>query len=143
MIKVTLEFSNFSEASHALGVLAGVSASLPLLPKIGADFAPAANPPTAEKTAKAPKAVKPAAEPAVAASQPTAASGQTAAPADEAPTAEAVSALILKFIPVAEHKARAAEVLQQFGVQRGKDLKPEQRAPFMAALGAIADELGI
>jgi hypothetical protein len=59
------------------------------------------------------------------------------------PTPEQVSAAIIKFLPNPEAKAAAARVLADFGVQRGKDLKPEQRAPFLAALGVAGAAFGI
>lgn len=58
-------------------------------------------------------------------------------------TAEQVSAAIIKFLPKPEAKAAAAGVLKAFGVQRGKDLKPEQRADFLVALRFAGAEFGI
>jgi hypothetical protein len=92
---------------------------------------------TSKPTAGAVAAVAPATKPA--SSQPsTTTPGATAASAADAGEPELVYEAVAKAINAAvkSDRARVVAALAEFGAKKGTDLKPEQWAPFMAALGA-------
>jgi len=113
--------------------------------RLRAEGAPA---PAAEgkpKAAVEPKA-KPAPAPAAAATPPTAASkangaapSETATTLDYGPVGEAIKNGV-----AAGKRPEVLGVLESFGAKTGKDLKPEQYAPFMEKLTAAlsAEDLG-
>lgn len=153
-VKVTFEFANAEEAIVALGKIIGAptTAAVPPAPpaekparKPRADKGQPRDPygprnPEAGASAGAPVGAQPqgalaqapAAAPAAAAPQAT----PPAAPAAAAPTNNEVQAAVEKLFNAKGFEDCAA-VLSRFGVKRGKDLLPEQRAEFIAKVDRV------
>jgi hypothetical protein len=142
MIKVTVEFPTAEDAIEGLARLRGV-----------AGIAGVVKPETAKDKTESPK--KEAAAPAPKAEKVAASPSTAPAPAAAAPKVEASSAgstadgyePVGAAISAAAKTNRAAVVatLAEFSAKSGKDLKPEQYAPFTAALTEAlkpAEDLG-
>lgn len=154
MIKIEFSFESYQAAQAAIEAVAKLQSEnwpkiepQPEQPKAEAPgksaspAAPRARSPRTAEAAPTPAAVAPgqSGEP----SAPKAEATKPTAAATSAPSEEDVSREIRRFIPDPAHKARAVALLKKFGVAAGRELKPDQRAPFLAELAAVAKEVGL
>lgn len=150
MIKIELSFNTLLEAQAALDALQAASTTktstpeAPGKPMTATEVKANARGPRTAAVATAPAAPAASGKPSEPKAEDTPkGAAANSAPAAEAPTEETVSREIRKFIPNPEHKAQAVALLKKFGVSAGRDLKPDQRAPFLAELAKLATECGL